>query len=300
MRADRTEDRVGRFRNAAAGEKWLAEYDEAIGRWPEPGEPLDVPTRFGTTRVYRYGPATGTPIVLLTGIGGSALGWVYSVGPLSRTHPVYSVDPIGGAGHSVQTAPLDGVDDLVTWLVDLLDGLDTPAAHLVGFSYGGWYAAHAAARRPERVATLTLLDPAGLAPIGIRHYWWGIRMGLGIVGPRALRPWWARRLHSPSLLRVDDVLVGLKGAQLYRDRLPKMRPFTDDELRAIAVPTLLLLGERSSIHHARVAGQRVATLTPAATVELVPGVGHSLPMDVPDLVNERIVAFVSAPARREG
>src|SRR5205085_5621249 len=120
----RDSDRIGRFRNEQARRRWLAAYDATIAGWPVTGTACDVPTRFGPTRAYRYGPSEGTPIVLLTGIGGCALGWVYSVGPLSQTNPVYAVDPIGGAGRSVQTAPLRGVDDLAAWLIDLLDGLD--------------------------------------------------------------------------------------------------------------------------------------------------------------------------------
>lgn len=291
-------DRIGRFRGDAVRDRWLADYDEAIRRLPVPTTALDVPTRFGSTRLYRCGPAVGTPILLFTGFGGCALGWDYSVGPLSGSHPVYLVDPIGGAGRSVQTAPLHGADDLATWLVEVLDGIGAPTAHLVGFSYGGWYTAHTARRAPDRVASLTMLDPAGFARIGVRHYAWGIPVGLAILSPPVIRRRAARWLHTPSINWADELMVALKGPQTYRNRLPKMQPFTDAELRAIRTPTLLILGENSSIHRSHQVKRRVEALMPSVRVDLVADTGHSLALDRPDVVNQRLLEFLAATPPR--
>lgn len=290
-------DRIGRFRNERARRRWLTDYDSAIAGWPVTGDALDVSTRFGPTRAYRYGPSEGTPIVLLTGVGGCALGWVYSVGPLSQANPVYAVDPIGGAGRSVQTAPLRDVDDLVAWLIELFDGLDVSAAHLVGYSYGGWYALHTTLRAPDRVASLSLLESGGFAPIGVRHYLWGVATGLTLLGPPATRRLAARWLHTPALRRVEDLTVSVQATYQYRGQLPPMRPFSDEQLRAVAAPTLVLLGEKSSLHRSPLVKQRVEPLMPNATVEIVPAVGHSLPLDLPDQVNTRILRFTASQNR---
>jgi pimeloyl-ACP methyl ester carboxylesterase len=292
--------RVGRFRNEKARATWLAAYDDTLTSWPVHGEPVDVSTRYGPTRAYRYGPATGTPVVLLPGMGGGVLGWVYSVGPLSAEHPVYAVDPVGVAGRSVQTAPLHDADDLVRWLLDLLDlldGLDAGPAHLVGYSYGGWYAVHTARHAPDRVATLTLLDPGGFAKVGWRHYRWALATGLAALGPRAWHGRIGRRLHTPSLARIDDIRVGLRAMAVYRSKLPPIRDvFTDDELAAVTVPTLLMLGEHSTLHRSAEVAQRVAALLPQVRIDLVPEVGHSLPFDAPDAVNSATLTFLSTRA----
>lgn len=44
-------------------------------------------------------------------------------------------------------------------ILDLIDGIDGPV-HLVGHSYGGGVALHAALRRPEALASLTLYEPS--------------------------------------------------------------------------------------------------------------------------------------------
>jgi pimeloyl-ACP methyl ester carboxylesterase len=78
-------------------------------------------------------------------------------------------------------------------------------AHLVGYFYGRWYAPHAARRAPDRVASLALLEPAGFAPVGPRHCLWGLPAGLALLGAPAARRLAARWLHTPSLLRANDL-----------------------------------------------------------------------------------------------
>ena len=57
---------------------------------------------------------------------------------------------------------LDGFDDLVIHYDTLLDALELERVHLVGYSLGGWIAAEFAVFHPRRLASLTLITPAGL------------------------------------------------------------------------------------------------------------------------------------------
>jgi 3-oxoadipate enol-lactonase len=61
-----------------------------------------------------------------------------------------------------ESAPLSGpfsLADQATDVVTLLDGLGIASAHIVGHSLGGTIALHVAVLAPERVGTLSLLDP---------------------------------------------------------------------------------------------------------------------------------------------
>lgn len=49
------------FTDDAARARFLAAYDRAMALWPDEREERDVPTRFGTTRVYVHGKGEGTP-----------------------------------------------------------------------------------------------------------------------------------------------------------------------------------------------------------------------------------------------
>ncbi|MFG2823788.1 alpha/beta fold hydrolase [Kitasatospora sp. NPDC048365] len=282
--------RISRFRNDRARDRFLAAYDRTLDQlWPGPRTALDVPTPYGTTRVLRTGPEHGTPIVLLPGSGGNALMWHRYVAELAQHHPVLAVDTVGEPGASVQTAPIVDGRDGAAWLEELLTALDVPAAHLVGCSYGGWLALCHRLHHPGRAASLTLLDPAGLAEIGARFYLWLIAGGLASAAPRVLRPRLARLVGNSTIL--ESELMGLMRASMgFRRALPVPAVLTDEELRRLdGVPALFLLGERSALHRSPEVAERLRTLLPAARVELVPDAGHALPTDRPELVADRIL-----------
>ncbi|WP_165974363.1 alpha/beta fold hydrolase [Nonomuraea deserti] len=222
-------------------------------------------------------------------MGGNSLGWPYSSGPVGRAHPVYLVDPVGAAGRSVQTRPLGGPDDLVGWFAEVLDGIAVAAAYVVGYSYGGWQALLSAIRTPARVAGMTLLDPAAFRTATARHLAWAIACGMGLHCPPPVRRVLARWLHTDSINRPERILAAVAGTYLYRQALPPMVPLTDEELAEVKAPTLMLFGAHSTMHDSAAVARRLARLLPAAEVELLPGTGHSLALDLPDLVNARIL-----------
>jgi pimeloyl-ACP methyl ester carboxylesterase len=296
--APRTE--IGKFRSEEAERRYFAGYDQMIDRWPVPLEPLGVDTSFGTTRLYRTGVPDGLPVLFLPGMGGNSLGWIRSSGPVGQAHPVYLVDPVGGAGRSVQTRPLTGPDDLTAWLVEVLDRIDVPAAYLVGFSYGGWQAMHASIRVPERVAGMTLLDPAAFRVANARHYAWAFGCGIALYSPGWIRRPLGRLLHSDSVNRADEILPAIAGTYLFEQALPPMVPLTDTELAAISTPTLMLFGRHSTMHDSAKVAERLRRVAPTVEVEVVPGVGHSIALDVPDLVTNRIRQHAARVAGRSG
>ncbi|MGK5557561.1 alpha/beta fold hydrolase [Actinomadura kijaniata] len=281
--------KIGGFRDARSGERFHAAYERTLRElWPGPKETLDVPTSFGTTRVYRAGPSGGRPIVLLSGAGGNALMWHRYVGALSRRHPVVAVDTVGEPGASVQTAPIGDGRDGAAWLEELLAALEVREAHVVGCSYGGWLALHHQIHHPGRTASLVLLDPAGFADPGWRFFTWAIAGGLAGLAPRPLRPPLARLVSNRTILETELMRM-MRATMGFRRGLPAARVLTDEELRRVRVPCLFLLGARSALHDSRRVAERVRALVPGARVEIVPGAGHALPTDRPDLVTERVL-----------
>lgn len=74
--------------------------------------------------------------------------------------------------------------------------------------------------------------------------------------------------------------------------LPPQHLFTDDELRAIDVPTRLVFAERSNIHRSHQVAARVEPLSPHVHAEVVPDTTHLLTLQKPDLVTARILDLV--------
>lgn len=293
-----TAQRVSEFTSARARTRFLATYADTLQRlWPTDRDSVDVPTAFGTTRVYRSGRAAGDPFVLLPGGGGNSVMWHRYVARLGRTRPVIAIDPVGEPGLFPQEKPFHDGRDVARWLGDVLTALQVDRAHLVGCSYGGWVALQHELHSPGRAATITLLDPGGFGRITARMWRWVILGGLAGFAPASVRRRAARWLHNATLLD-DDIMRLAIATATFRRRMPPTDPFTDDELRAITAPTLLLLGELSAMYDAPQVAARARELMPAGQAEVVPGASHDLPMYCPDLVIERLIGFAdAAPAR---
>ena len=80
----------------------------------------------------------------------------------------------------------------------------------------------------------------------------------------------------------------------FRRRLPVPPTLSDDELRRVDVPMLVLLGQRSQRYDAQRVTDRLRAVVPAARVEVVPGAGHDLPVYCPDLIVDRATEFARA------
>ncbi|MZD04325.1 alpha/beta fold hydrolase [Streptomyces sp. SID5785] len=274
-------------RPAASGAHDADTFDAAYARvladWPHSRTATTVATPFGATHVNTCGPADGAPVVLLPGGGGAtSASWAAQAVTLSRTHRVHAVDLVGFPGRSVPAAdrPVRTLDDLLAWLTAVLDGLglgagpDHRPVDLIGHSYGAWIALHHTLRTPSGVRRLVLLDPtrcfAGFRPEYLLH-----------AAPLLVRP--TRR-------RVRAFLEWETGGAIGRDpdclaleqaaaRFPAARPASGprpaaDALRALDVPTLLLLGGASRTHDAERVAARARAVMPHVTAHVLPGTPH--------------------------
>lgn len=274
---------LGQFADDKARERYFAAYDTVLRKWPVPAEELDIDTRFGSTRVRASG--SGTPIVLLSGIMGTSLSWYPHIAELAAQHRIYAVDSIGEPGRSTQTEPLRTTHDLADWLTDVIAGLGHEKVQLAGVSRGGWMALILATRASDRLAGVTAIEPAGFAMIGKRFVLWSLAEMVRWLAPKPI----LRRIASGEPEVRHTLRPLLFGGLRYRAHLPPQHLFTDDELRAIAVPTRILLGERSCIHRAREVAVRLEPLNPHVRTEIVPRTTHALPLERADLVTTRIL-----------
>jgi pimeloyl-ACP methyl ester carboxylesterase len=281
----------GSWVSDAAREKFMAAYERAFALWPQPCKEFDVETATATTRVHAYRPdAAGDPVVLLTGAGFNASGWYPHVAALAKAGPVYGIDMPGDPNPSVARALITPPASCAAWLDGLLGKLSDRPAHLVGFSYGGWVAMNQAIRAPRRVASITLLDPAGLTKLDARFWIWLSVSGLATMTPMPLRRRLARWLDSPAMLQPELMTLMWAGIRGYHAEPKFPGVLTDDELRAITVPVLLITGARSALLTPAEARAR-GSLMPHAQVAIVPG-SHG-GFNRIDELNDRIAAFIA-------
>jgi len=288
------EGKPGSWTDDAARETFMTAYERAFALWPQPRAEFDVETAAATTRVHAYRPhPAGDAVILLTGAGFNASGWYPHVAALAEDGPVYGIDMPGDPNPSVARALIAPPENCAAWLDELLGKLSDRPVHLVGFSYGGWVAMNQAIRAPGRVASITLLDPAGLTKLDARFWLWLSVSGLASMAPMPLRRRLARWLDSPSMAEPELVPLMWAGIRGYHAEPKFPAVLTDDELRAISVPALLVTGARSSLLTPAEARAR-GSLMPHAEVAVVPG-SHGGFNRITEL-NNRIAAFIKAQA----
>ncbi|HSV44754.1 MAG TPA: alpha/beta hydrolase [Ramlibacter sp.] len=117
------------------------------------------------TRINYHDTGSGTPVLLIHGSGPGVSAWANWRGvipPLSEKYRVIAPDMLGfGYTRAEEPASFD-VERWVTQVVQLLDHLGVPKAHVVGNSFGGAIALHLARRHPDRVDKLTLMGAVSL------------------------------------------------------------------------------------------------------------------------------------------
>ncbi|MFD8707304.1 alpha/beta fold hydrolase [Kitasatospora sp. NPDC059648] len=295
-----TRTSVGHFTSEAARTKSLDAYDRAMELWPSPRRELDVETGYGTVHVHHCGATTGEPIVLLHGHAGHPSNWYPQIAALGEHHPVYAIDTLDDPGRSVQRAVAAGSAENAGWLGEVLAGLGLDRVHLVGVSYGGWLALNLAVHGPERLASVTSLDPGGIEKVPARFYLHMVAGLFGMLAPPPLRPAVGRLLANPALSAPRAMIAPLMLAmRSYKpSSRPPARPLTDEELASVRLPALVLVGRRSALLRPRRVVERVTALIPGVQAEIVERAGHGLNLERPELVNERLLDFIDAVGRK--
>ena len=277
-------------------------------------------------RVHVKRAGEGRPVlVLLHGFGASVFSWRKVMGPLAENLTVVAYDrPAFG----LTDRPLSGEWEPDVWpggspygpeaqveiLARILDAVGVKRAVLVGNSMGGAVAALAAARRPERVQALVLIDAylEGSGPPGplqaLMQSPIARRVGPAMLSPMAMGIGPAlRALVADAATVTREMVEGYArplrlpraSAALWELTLAGMVQVSEAELRQISVPTLVLRGKADRLVTAA-AAQRAAALIPGATLRTIPGAGHAPQEEQPALFIQAVDEFLGAASLLPG
>lgn len=215
----------------------------------------------------------GPPVVLLHGPGESGAKWLRIVDDLASTNRIVAPD-LPGHGSSAVPAASISMTTMVDWLDDLLRATCEESATVVGHVLGGAVAARHAARHPERLRHLVLVDSLGLA-----RFRPSPRFALSMLAFLA-RPSGDRydRFMGQCSHDLDDLRDGLgdrwapfraynvssasgPGARVIRPMLRRLgAPIPRETLAGITVPTTLVWGRHDRANRLRIAERAAAEL----------------------------------------
>jgi pimeloyl-ACP methyl ester carboxylesterase len=244
----------------------------------------------GTELFYRQG-GTGSPILLIHGLGGNADVWGDAVELLSEHHRVVAYDRRGFSRsmHAPVSEPQSHREDAAA----LLRALEAAPATVVGWSSGGVVALDLAIHNPELVSALVLEEP----PLHLKRRP-GPRMVRALVVAQVLNRVRDDRAASEAFFRwAFRYTTGGTGYDRIPDAVrqtllsngePNMAELawatgehlTKPQLARIGCPVVCLAGELSERSLAR-ATRYTAGIVRQARVEPVAGAGHAMHLERP-------------------
>ena len=246
-------------------------------------------TRIGDARIawLEAGPTVPVapelaPVVLVHGLGTSDRWWAPTIPVLAERRRVLAVDLVGFGRSARQPVRLDiAADQLAAWAASV--GLERAA--WVGHSMGGLVVIDLAARYPDLVERLVLLNAAGL-PISQRV----TRHLRNILHATPVLPLAAYPIAVECVLRCGPLAIMRAGHQILTTDL-------GERLGAIRAPTLVIWGGRDRLLPPSYGRALAARIPGARYVELVDA-GHSPQWEQPAEFELTLQAYLEGPAGR--
>jgi 3-oxoadipate enol-lactonase len=264
------------------------------------GDRQDATLDVGEAHINYTVAGRGPAVVLIHGWALSLREWEDQIGALAPHFRVVAYDRRGYGKSTGFADPSADPGDLRT----LLDTLGTKSAVLVGHSAGADVATRFAAAMPDRVNGLVLYG--GGPPVGFpipskgpgleflktfaRQH--GIDSLFRLV--MRLPPFQPGPHRTPAMkARLDSMIAGYNGRDLLEDHPPSgaFPPARLAEMRQWRFPTLFISGAAEEPYWHQATDSLVRWM-PNARKAVIPGGGHGVHFDEPDLFDAALLRFL--------
>jgi abhydrolase domain-containing protein 6 len=249
----------------------------------------------------------GEPMVMLHGFGGDKDHWTFLAKEIPDAYRVIALDLPGFGESSRLPGESYDVRAQSARLLAFVDALGLKTFHLAGNSMGGNIATRFALDHPERVRSLLLLDAAGVVAPHPSEVAVALAEGRNPLLVETVDDF--DRFMNLSFVKPPPIPGFIKG--YLAERAVATRPFNDKifrdtrarpdllegELPNVAVPTLIVWGDKDRIIDVSAAAVFQAGIPGARTV-LLADCGHAPMIERPAETAEKYLAFVLSLAPR--
>jgi len=261
---------------------------EDSGTRQEPVEGLREIQAAGSRVVYRE-RGNGAPVLLVHGFGGSGHDWSKPATFLAANYRLLVPD-LPGFGRSEKPDVFYSLDYYINFIDEFTGLFGVSRFHLAGHSMGGQIAAAFALHRPEKVASLVLLDPAGVSDGPPWFYRFAKRPALVYAALRFLpfslfRLWFPRLgpYYDPSFLTLQDIKEhyhsygnkeGARAAtRCFGNIIANPQAQLDGKLRELNAPALVIWGRQDRLLPPSM-GEVFANELPCGRLVVLDNCGH--------------------------
>lgn len=278
---------------SASNAAYFKAYDKTLKLWNVSFEELYIPTTNGTAHVIVSGPKNAEPVVILHGMNASSTMWYPNIESLSKNHHVFAIDFILEPGKSYLSNDIESVEKVTDWYNEVLLVLELDSFHLIGASRGGWLAVNLALNNQKKIKSLILLSPA-------QTFTWIkpstdlFKNIVSLLSSKEKQTEQILKSMSSNIANINDVYLKQYklGIDLESENkfVTSMQPFSNDELKSLQMPILVLIGDDDMINEKRTV--EIANMLPKGKGEVIQNAGHFLSIDQAETVNEKMLAFL--------
>jgi pimeloyl-ACP methyl ester carboxylesterase len=282
------------FKNKKEKAHYINSYNKSLQLWKAPYKEEYVTTRYGKAHVIISGPKEAKPLLLLHGMDASSTMWFPNSAALSKTHRVYAIDFLTEAGKSEFKGNSLTTDEIVNWYTEIFDHYKFKNFDIIGASRGGWIATLLGIQKNSEIGKLVLLSPAqtfdGVDQKGKASSALFLKF---FPNKKKFKKTLDAFSHYPQ--KIDPIYkkqfyLANKYSKSNTSFL-QMQPFSDEDLKKITIPVLVLIGDHDVINSEK-SLLRANELLSNDKTETIKNAGHFLSMDQSKEVNEIIVDFL--------
>jgi pimeloyl-ACP methyl ester carboxylesterase len=281
---------------------WVSDQQLRFHLWREGVKSEYVEAGGYRLHYFEAGPAGGTPLVLVHGLGDRGEAWAAMIPRLAAKGFHVWVPDLLGYGRS----PRPDVDYSIPLeegiVVDFMQAVHVPKADVGGWSMGGWIAMKLTLDHPEMVDRLVVYDSAGVyfpatwqADLFTPSDESGVRKLISMLTPEPP--------VVPDFAAAAMVRKLQANAWVVRRSLASMvtgRDLLDFRLQNISQPMLIVWGSKDELIPLS-AGEAIHEKVPQSVLNVIEGCGHIAPSECAGAVTESTVDFLrSEPPMRGG
>jgi pimeloyl-ACP methyl ester carboxylesterase len=282
------------FKTRKEKSEYVKSYNRSLSLWKVPFSEEDVKTSFGTAHVTISGPKDAKPLVLLHGMDASSTMWFPNIDALSKNRRVYAIDFLMEPGKSVSLGKTLSKEEVVIWYAEIFQHYGLKKIEIVGASRGGWIGTLLAIQKGSMVTKLVLLSPAQTFK-SVDEKRKASSALLMKLFPNKKKMKKALNNFSYYPEKINPVFksqfyLAHKFSKTNRSFL-QMQPFSDDELKKISIPVLVLIGDHDVINSEE-SLEKAKKLLGNYKGSVLINAGHFLTIDQAEVVNKTVVEFL--------
>ncbi|HYZ63616.1 MAG TPA: alpha/beta fold hydrolase [Acetobacteraceae bacterium] len=245
---------------------------------------------------------SGEALVLVHGLGGSTNTWFPQAQVLKRDLRVIAYDLAGSARSPVR----DGIsiDSHVEDLLAVIAQSGAARVHLAGHSLGTIVCQHAAARHPDKIASLALVGPFPQPPEPARAALRDRAAKVRAEGMRGIADAIVTggtstdtRTHQPAAAAFVRESILAQPAEGYARNCEALAAARSADLARITCPVLLVTGDQDRTAPPDT-GRAMASAVHGAELQVLEGCGHWATIERAKQVNYALTVFLARQRRR--